>query len=87
MKCTTRYNIPTQHGFMYKEALNIINAFSAANIKSNFIIGGIAVYPKNETDINTMKLICKTFGVIYDTGLTLQEGDTIYRKYKYDKKL
>ena len=79
MKYTTRYIIPMQRGFMYKEALSIINAFSASNIKSGFIIGGIAVYPKNETDMDKMKLICGTFGVLYDMGLTMQEENAIFR--------
>jgi len=77
-----RYTIPVQRGFMFEEALRMINELRKVNIDSNITVGGLAVYPENQSKVNILHSICTNFGVEYDKGFSMKEEDAIYRVKK-----
>jgi len=82
-----RHSIPTQPGFMYDEAVRFVDAMKAAKIDANITVGGVAAYPKDESEVQTMMSICKAFDVVCDEGLTFREEDMIYRKKTWTVKV
>lgn len=73
-----RYTISAQQGLLYEDAKKILKALSSADIRAHFMIGGIAIYPKNKEEFKIMQTICGAFGVVYDEGATEKEEDIIH---------
>jgi hypothetical protein len=52
----------------------------AKNILTNIVVGGLAVYPENNTEVKTMQDLCINYNTCASEGRTPKEEDILFRR-------
>jgi hypothetical protein len=67
-------------GITYDAACALMDELKAKNISSNITVGGLAIYPENNTAAIIMQDLCVNYNTYASEGRTPKEEDILFRK-------